>query len=324
MMKEMKWARILLIGVFSLGFFGITVAQDINAAIGTYNSALTTMKSDPATAITSLKLCIELCDKIGASADSIKTVANAKFAETYFNLATKQAGSKDFTGAAETFKQAIQYGEQTNNTEVLKRSSAALSQVYYMQADGYRTQKDLVKAQEAMNLSLGIDSTSSRAWIVQTYIYRDSSETEGFEKAIEKVNQYAKNVNESKMANSAGLKYFLSIGSQAVNSSKFEEGVPALEKCLKFDEANKDVFYYLAKGYNGLKLWDKAIETADKGIAVEEDVPEKEAKFWFEVGIAYAGKADKTKACESFKKAQFGQFAENAKYEIEVTLKCGK
>lgn len=323
MMKEMKWARILLIGVFSLGFFGSTVAQDINAAIGSYNSALTTMKSDPASAITSLKLCIELCNTIGASADSIKTVATAKFAETYFNLATKQAGSKDLTGAAETFKQAIQYGEQTKNTEVLKRSNAALSQVYYMQADGFRTQKDLIKAQEAMNLSLGIDSTSSRAWIVQTYIYRDGNISEGFEKAIEKVNLYAKNVTESKMANSAGLKYFLSIGSQAINSSKFEEGVAALEKCLKFDEANKDVFYYLAKGYNGLKLWDKAIETADKGIAMEEDVPEKEAKFWFEIGTAYAGKADKAKACESYKKAQFGQFAENAKYEIEVTLKCG-
>ncbi|MFH0760034.1 MAG: hypothetical protein V2A67_00850 [Bacteroidota bacterium] len=323
-MKEMKWARILLIGVFSLGFFGSAMAQDINAAIGTYNSALTTMKSDPATAITSLQLCIELCDKIGPSADSIKTVANAKFAETYFNLATKQAGSKDLAGATETFKQAIQFGEQTQNAEVLKRSNAALSQVYYMQADGYRTQKDLIKAQEFIDLSLGIDSTSSRAWIVQAYIYRDGNMVEGFEKAIERVNLCTKNVNETKLANNAGLKYFLSTGSQAVNTSKFEEGVPALEKCLKYDEANKDVFYYLAKGYNGLKLWDKAIETANKGIAMEEDVPEKEAKFWFEVGTAYAGKEDKAKACESFKKAQFGQFAENAKYEIEVTLKCGK
>lgn len=322
-MKEMKWARIVLIVVFSLGIFGSASAQDINAAISTYNSALTTMKSDPASAINSLKQCVELCDKIGASADSIKTVANSKFAETYFNLATKQAGSKDFAGATETFKQAIQYGEQTKNAEVLKRSNAALTQVYYMQAEGYRTQKDLAKAQETIDLSLGIDSTSSRAWIVQAYIYRDGNLATELEKAIEKVNQYAKNVNESKIANSAGLKYFLAAGSQAVNGSKFEEGVAALEKCLKYEEANKDVFYYLTKGYNGLKLWDKAIETADKGIAIEEDVPEKEAKFWFEIGTAYAGKEDKTKACESYKKAQFGQFAENAKYEIEVTLKCG-
>jgi tetratricopeptide (TPR) repeat protein len=93
---------------------------------------------------------------------------------------------------------------------------------------------------------------------------------------------------------------------------------------MKYDDTNKDMLFYLAKAYNGAKSFDKALEISNKGIALEEDVPEKEAKFYFEAGNALAGKGDKPAACESYKKAMFGQFAESAKYEIEVTLKCGK
>jgi tetratricopeptide (TPR) repeat protein len=122
----------------------------------------------------------------------------------------------------------------------------------------------------------------------------------------------------------SGAKYFLSKGSKAVNANKFDEGALNLEKALLYDETNKDILAYLAKAYNGLSQWDKAIETANKGIAIEEDVPEKEAKFWFEVGLAYKGKNDKANACDAFKKAMVGQYLENAKYEIDVALKCGK
>ncbi len=324
-MKEMKWFRFVLAGFTGLFLLsGNGVSQDINEAKTMYNIALQTMKGDPAEAIKTLQICIDLCDKIGAPADSVKMVANSKFAETYFNLGYKQASSKDLIAAEATFKTAIEYGEKTNNAEVLKRSNAALGQIYYMQAETTRGQKDLVRAQELISQSLVKDSTSTKALMVQAYIFRDGNMADEFEATLAKINRFAKNGNETKMANQSGLKFFLAAGSKAVNSSNFEDGLIALEKALKYDNANKDLFFYLSKAYNGLKLWDKALEAANKGIELEEDVPEKEAKFWFEVGTAFAGKEDKTNACESFKKAMYGQFVEPAKYEIEVALKCGK
>jgi tetratricopeptide (TPR) repeat protein len=324
MMKGMKLIRVALLGIFCFGSVQIMQAQDINEAKAAYNAALQSMKDDPATAVKSLQSCIELCGKIGAPADSVKTAANSKFAETYYNLATNQARDKNLDGAIVNFKEAMKFGQSTNNTEVLKRTSTALVRIYAIQANTLVTQKDGAKAQETLNQALQMDTLNTTVWLVQMRIYQDADNADGVEKCVQKIMDLSKNPNETRQAQQAAMKYFLTKGSKAVNGNKFDEGVVNLEKALKYDETSKDAIAYLAKAYNGTSQWDKAIETANKGIALEEDVPEKEAKFWFEIGLAYKGKGEKANACDSFKKAMVGQYLENAKYEIEVDLKCGK
>ncbi|MFA5815144.1 MAG: hypothetical protein WC865_05955 [Bacteroidales bacterium] len=324
MMKGMKLIRVALLGIFCFGSIQMMQAQDVNEAKTAYNAALQTMTADPATAIKSLESCIDLCTKIGVPADSVKNAARAKFAETYYNLAINQAKDKNLDGAIVNFKEALKYGQETNNSEVIKRTTPGLVRIYAMQSNSFLIQKDPVKAQETLTLALQMDTLNATVWLVQMKIFQDADSAAGVASAIQKCMTISKNPNETRQAQQSGLKYFLSKGSKAVNTSKFDEGVINLEKALAYDETNKDVIAYLAKAYNGVSQWDKAIETATKGIAIEEDVPEKEAKFWFEIGLAYKGKGDKTNACESFKKAMAGQYVENAKYEIEVDLKCSK
>ncbi len=323
-MKGKKLIRVALLGIFCFGSIQVMQAQDVNEAKTAYNAALQIMKTDPAAAVKSLESCIELCGKIGAPADSVKTAARSKFAETYYNLATNQARDKNLEGAVVNFKEALKFGLETNNTEVIKRANPALVRIYAMQANTFLTQKEPVKAQETLNLALQMDTANATVWLVQMKIFQEADSAAGVEAAIQKCMAVSKNPNETRQAQQSGLKYFLTKGSKAVNTNKFDEGAANLEKSLLYDPTNKDAIAYLAKAYNGLSQWDKAIETANKGIAIEEDVPEKEAKFWFEVGLAYKGKGDKTNACASFKKAMVGQYMENAKYEIEVDLKCGK
>jgi tetratricopeptide (TPR) repeat protein len=324
MTKGMKSFRVALIGMFLFGSVQVMQAQDVNEAVNAYNAALQVMSTDPAGAVKSLNTCIDLCSKIGEPADSIKTAARSKFAETYYNLAINQAKAKDLEGAVVNFKEAIKYAEETKNTEVLKRTTPALVRIYAMQANTYLTQKDSLKAQESLDLALQLDTSNVTVWLVQMKIHQEADNDAGVESAIQKCIALSKNPNETRQAQQSGMKYFLSKGAKAVNGSKFEEGVTNLEKALTYDENNKDVLAFLAKAYNGLSKWDNAIEAANKGIALEEDVAEKEAKFWFEAGLAFKGKGDKPSACEAFKKAMVGQYTENAKYEIEVDLKCGK
>jgi tetratricopeptide (TPR) repeat protein len=82
------------------------------------------------------------------------------------------------------------------------------------------------------------------------------------------------------------------------------------------------VYFYLGTAQNELKQWDQAIENSNKGLAVEKDDDEKKAKHYYNMGMAYKGKGDTSAACTAFKNALFGQFKENAQYEIETELKC--
>lgn len=323
-MKGKKLIRIALLSIFCFGTIQIMQAQDVNEAKAAYNAALQTMKTDPAAAIKSLESCIDLCGKAGTPADSVKTAARSKFAETYYNLATNQARDKNLDGAVVNFKQAMKFGQETNNTEVLKRTNSALVRIYAMQANTLLINKDLAKAQETLNMAIQMDTANVTVWLVQMKIFQEADSASGVETAIQKCIAISKNPNEIRQAQQSGMKYFLTKGSKAVNANKFDEGAANLEKALFYDETSKDVLAYLAKAYNGLTQWDKAIDACNKGIALEEDVPEKEAKFYFELGLAYKGKGDKPNACASFKKAMVGQYVENAKYEIDVDLKCGK
>lgn len=323
-MKGKSIIRFALPIVFFLGFYGVTFAQDLNQATTVYNSALPLIKNDPSAAIESLNTCIDLCRKIGSSADSVKIAAQSKLPGAYFNLGTNQAKNKEIPKAIDTFKEAVKYSKEFKTPEVLQSSNSALVRLYYMQGNTLLVQKDLAGAQDYINQAFAIEPENSTVWLVQSYIHKEANNDLEFEKAIDRCVAVSKNPNESKQAQQAAMKYFLGKGSKAVNGSKFADGVALCEKAVKYDSVNKDVMFYLAKAYNGMENWDKALEAANKGITAEEDVPEKEAKYYFELGNALKGKNDKTGACDAYKKALFGQFAESAKYEVEVVLKCGK
>jgi len=323
-MKGKELFRVAIVIILTFGISGINQAQDLNEATNAYNSALPLIKTDPTAAIKSLNTCIDLCNKLGEAGDSVKIAAQDKLPGAYFNLGTNQATNKEIAKAIETFQEAAKYSKQYNTPEVLERSNSALARLYYMQANAQMNQKDLVKAQESINQALQLEPENATAWLVQSYIFKEGNNDAEFEAAIDKCIAFAKNANESRQAQQAALKYFLAKGSKAVNASKFDEGMISCEKAQKYDSTSKDVLFYLSKAYNGLEKWDLALETANKGLAIEEDVPEKKAKFYFELGTAQKGKGDKAGACESFQNSMFGQFSESAKYEIEVVLKCGK
>jgi tetratricopeptide (TPR) repeat protein len=184
MMKGMKSIRVALIGIFCFGTIQVMLAQDVNEAKTAYNAALQTMRTDPSTALKSLESCIDLCGKIGAPADSVKNAARSKFAETYYNLASNQARDKNLEGAVVNFTEAMKYGKETNNTEVLKRTTSALVRVYAMQANMLVTQKESVKAQETLNKALQMDTMNVPVWLVQMKIFQDADSAAGVEKAV--------------------------------------------------------------------------------------------------------------------------------------------
>ena len=323
-MKGKGLIRSTILILVLLGWVGNIVAQNISEAQTAYNEAITNATENPKAAIESMKTCIELCGKIGVEAEDLKVMAEIKIPELYYNLAGTFAKEKDYDKAITTFNEAIQIAKQYRNDEVISRSNNALMQLYSSNAYAIRGEEP-EKAIELCNKALAIDSNAYTPWLVLSQIYKAANEDEKFEQAIDKcieVSTTAKDTRNLKQAQKQGRDYFLSKGAKVVAGNKFADGVPLLEKVIKFDSTSTDAYYYLATANNGLQQWDKAAESANKGIELDNGTPEQKARYFFALGNALKGKGDKENACAAFKNALYPPFEESAKYAIEVELKC--
>jgi tetratricopeptide (TPR) repeat protein len=132
-----------------------------------------------------------------------------------------------------------------------------------------------------------------------------------------------KSANDSvrvKQASKLALEYFRAAGSQANQANKNDEALALLNKAAKYGD-DKDLFYFFSDVYNKQKNFDKGAEYAGKGLALETGNAEVKAKYYFQLGLAQAGKGQTTEACASFKNALYGAFAAAAKAE-RTNLKC--
>ena len=109
-------------------------------------------------------------------------------------------------------------------------------------------------------------------------------------------------------------------GSQANQAEKLDDALALLNKAAKYGD-DKDLFYYFADVYNKKKEFNKGAEYANKGLALETTDGEPKAKFYFQLGMAQAGKGQTAEACASFKNSVFGPFAEPSKVQMK-NLKC--
>jgi tetratricopeptide (TPR) repeat protein len=116
------------------------------------------------------------------------------------------------------------------------------------------------------------------------------------------------------------LGYFRASGAKSDQANKLDEALVTLTKAAKYGD-DKDLFYYFAEVYNKQNAFDKGLENAQKGLALETGAPEAKAKFYFQLALAQEGKGQTAEACESFKNASFGVFAAPSKVKRN-NLKC--
>jgi len=91
---------------------------------------------------------------------------------------------------------------------------------------------------------------------------------------------------------------------------------------LEYGDGDANFYYYYSIVYNKKKEWDNAVKAANKGLELEKDENEAKAKLYFELGTAFYGKGDSAAACKAYKEAVYGDYVEQANYQIKEVLKC--
>jgi len=299
-------------------------AQERNDVIKVYNEGAKAMQTDIPAAIKAFEDVVVLSDKVGESVNDLKQKAIQVLPGLYLRAANNTIKeSKPMPEIIRAAKKAVAVAEKYGTATSKENASKIMVQAYNTMASNYFTQKNYENALLAFDSLLVISPGNLNAIYNKALIYRSQNNAGAFEETIDlylgKL-ESGKDDEKAKQASVLALEYFRAAGSQANQANNLDEALVLLNKAAKYGD-DKDLFYYFADVYNKQKNFNSGAEYAQKGLTLEAGTAEAKAKFYFQLGLAQAGKGQTADACASFKNAMYGPFAEPSKAE-RTNLKC--
>ena len=320
--KEMKRLACIIIASVMIGIN--LNGQDRNDVIKFYNDGANAIKTDPQAAITAFENVITLSDKVGESAADLKQKAIEILPGLYVRVASNLMNEKKpAPQIIKAAKKAMAEADKYSNATAKENAGRILVQGYYNLGVDMFSKKDYNNALLSFDSLLTINPDFSSAIFNKAIIYSRQNNSDKFEQNIDLFIEKSKSANDSvrvKQASKMALEYFRAAGSQLDQANKLDEALVQLNKAAKYGD-DKDLDYYFSDVYNKQKKFDSADEYARKGLDLEKGDATAKAKYYFQLGLAQAGKGQNADACASFKNAAFGAFAEAAKAERK-NLKC--
>jgi len=299
-------------------------AQERNDVIKVYNEGAKAVQTDINAAIQAFENVIVLSEKVGESVNDLKQKAIQVLPGLYTKVAAAAFNEKK--PAAEVIaaaKKAIAVAEKYNNATQKENARNILLRGYYQMGMEMFDRKDYANALLAFDSILAINPDYLTAIYNKALVYMAQNNSDDFEKTIdlflEKV-KAQKDEEKIKQASELALGYFRAAGSQANQAGNLDGALVQLDKAAKYGD-DKDLFYFYADVYNKKKNFDRAAEFAQKGLELETGDAEAKAKYYFQLGLAQAGKGQVSEACASFKNAAYGVFVQAANAERK-NLKC--
>jgi hypothetical protein len=299
-------------------------AQTRNDVVTAYNEGAKAAQTDAVTAISAFEKAISLADQVGTEAADLKEKATKVLPGLYIKVAiaavTDKKPAQEIIKSAKTASAiAEKYGTATHKENAAK----LVVQGYNILATNYFSQNDLNNALLAFDSLLAINPGYVNAIYNKALIFIKQNNADAYEQTIDIYIEKLKSVNDTakiKQASKQALEYFRGAGSKANQSDKSDEALVLLNKAAKYGD-DKDLFYYFADVYNKKKNYNSGAEYAKRGLDLETGAAEAKAKFWFQLGLAQAGKGLTADACASFKNAIYGSFVQAATAERK-NLKC--
>ncbi|GHT23063.1 hypothetical protein FACS189430_05780 [Bacteroidia bacterium] len=321
-LNSMNIRKFLMIAaVATFGYAGY--AQTLEEAVEARNKGAELMAGgNIEEAIAELEKCINISQKVGAEADEHKEVAELAIPGLYLQKANKLVTAKEYEAAVKALEETIAVAAKYKNEDVKAKAEKPLTDVYYAIGLSAFTKKDMPAAIQNLDMVNARDADYAKAYYVKGAIYQqqqnEAKMVENFKLAIEKA-EVGGDKSTEKNAKGALSKYFFNKGIVALQKKTYDAAITAFNQAIEADDSNADAYFRLASSYNAKKNYDKAIENANKALAIKTTDNDG---IYFELGNAYLAKKENTKACEAFKNVKAEPYAANAKHQREVVLKC--
>lgn len=299
-------------------------AQDRNEVIAAYNEGAKAMQTDIPGAIAAFEKVIVLSDKVGETANDLKQKAVQVLPGLYYKLAAtayneKKPAAEIIAASKLAGAMAEKYGSKTHGENAKK----ILVNGYYKMASEFFSAEDYDKAMLAFDSVLTLNPDHIASIYNKALIYRNRNESDSYEQTVDlflsKLDP-AKDADKATQAKGAALEYFRAAGSKANSANNLDDALALLTKAAKYGD-DKTLFYFFADVYNKKSNFTEGASYAQKGLDLETGDAEAKAMFYYQLAVAQVGQGNTAAACESFKNAQYGPFAEAAKAQ-RTNLKC--
>ncbi len=314
---------ILLVSAFPLILKGQNTLED---AINEYNKGVLSNNADSIdAAIAHFEKCIEICNQLGDEGEERRIQTEALLPTLYYNKAAKSLKEEKYDEAIPQFNKAAEIATKYGDQQTAEKANKIIPQIYYQIGNDKFNNNDISGAVASFNKVIELEPDNAKAYYNLARIYKKNDDMSQFKKNVDKTIELARLQNDTKIleaANIIGRDYYLIKANNARTAKKYSEAVDFAKLTISYDEKNATAYYILSSAYNSLSKWDDAIAAGNEALKYEQDDPQKEAKIYYELGIAYSNKSDKAKACAAYKKAAVGQFQQAAEYQIKQVLKC--
>lgn len=323
MTKNALYVLTLTLAMALTGF--TSVAQTIEEAGAAYNAALELSQTDNAAAIESMQEVVKMCIAVGSDANDLKENAIKVLPGWQYNVANGFLKEKNYDLAIPAFEKSADMAKLYKDDNILEKSENQLPRIYYVKGQAMMKVENSDEAIVWFDKALKYDPEFAKAFVAKGQAYKKKGDLVKMQENLETAIRMGTTTNDTISVNNAKnllSSSLLSQGNTAFKKNDFTGAIAKLDESIKYNESNKETHFLLAVCCNNVKNYDRAIESANSGLALDEKTNEKAARYYFEIAKAYEGKKDVGNACANYKKAAFGPYKAQAEYKIVTELKC--
>ena len=292
---------------------GIASAQDMSAAVETFNMGAQTLESNKAEALTQFKSALtqfEACD----AEEAAEMIAQCKkiIPQTMVSIAKEQINESKYDEALETLKEAAGVAEGYGQEEIAAEAKDLVPTAYTRKGAALMKAKDFVNAAAAFKGAVALTPEDGQTQLLYGQALMQAGDNDTAVTALEAAAANGKEDQAKKLLSNL----FLKEGMALVKANKSAEAITALEKANSYAES-ANAYKLIASANTKLGKSKAAIEAYKKYLEVDPNAKDA-ADVMFTIAATAQKAGDKATAIEYYKK-----LSGNAKYAAQATQQLG-
>ena len=292
---------------------GIASAQDMSAAVETFNMGAQTLESNKTEALAQFKSALTQFEACAAD-EAADMIAQCKkiIPQTMVSIAKEQINDSKYDEALETLKEATACAEGYGQQEIAAEAKELVPTAYVRKGAALMKAKDFVNAAAAFKGAVALTPEDGQTQLLYGQALMQAGDNDTAVTALEAAAANGKEDQAKKLLSNL----FLKEGMALVKANKSAEAITALEKANSYVES-ANAYKLIASANTKLGKSKAAIEAYKKYLEVDPNAKDA-ADVMFTIAATAQKAGDKATAIEYYKK-----LSGNAKYAAQATQQLG-